>query len=71
MGVESNGMQFYPEASHKGIGSPGIYQRKQGMLDLLQSMGQALGINGLRIIFSYFAVQELVRKMIFLTTLRD
>ena len=35
MGVESNGMQFYPEASlpEQSV-HPGIYQRREGVLDL-------------------------------------
>jgi hypothetical protein len=35
MGVESNGMQFYPEASlPEQLIHPGIYQRRDGVLDL-------------------------------------
>lgn len=35
MGVETNGMQFYPEASGpEAAVHPGMYQRRQGMVDL-------------------------------------
>ena len=35
MGVETNGMQFYPAASKaEGRVHPGMYQRRQGMVDL-------------------------------------
>ena len=35
MGVESNGMQFYPEASRpEAVVHPGLYRRRQGLLDL-------------------------------------
>ena len=40
MGVESNGMQFYPEASKKeAFIHPGIYERRNGMLDLSNGVG--------------------------------
>jgi L-alanine-DL-glutamate epimerase-like enolase superfamily enzyme len=42
MGVESNGMQFYPEASApEAAVHHGLYQRRQGLLD-----GQTLGAEG-------------------------
>ncbi len=44
MGVETNGMQFYPEAS--GIEAaihPGLYQRRNGMLDLSTLRGAGFG----------------------------
>lgn len=35
MGVESNGMQFYPEASRpEAEVHPGLYRRRKGVLDL-------------------------------------
>jgi hypothetical protein len=35
MGVESNGMQFYPEASaDEAAIHPGLYTRKNGFLDI-------------------------------------
>lgn len=44
MGVESNGMQFYPEASRKEQEvHPGIYQRRGGMLDLSTLKGSGFG----------------------------
>ena len=44
MGVESNGMQFYPEASKKeALIHPGVYQRKDGMLDLSSIKGPGFG----------------------------
>ena len=42
MGVESNGMQFYPEVSKPELEvHPGLYRRKEGILDLstLDSVG--------------------------------
>jgi hypothetical protein len=40
MGVETNGMQFYPEASlPEQAVHPGLYQRRGGMVDL-SSLGQ-------------------------------
>ena len=34
MGVESNGMQFYPEASApERLVHPGLFKRKEGILD--------------------------------------
>jgi L-alanine-DL-glutamate epimerase-like enolase superfamily enzyme len=44
MGVESNGMQFYPEASlpEQAI-HPGLYQRRNGVLDLSTLNGPGFG----------------------------
>ena len=44
MGVESNGMQFYPEASlPEASVHPGIYKRQQGYLDLSTIAGNGFG----------------------------
>lgn len=44
MGVESNGMQFYPEASLKEAEvHPGLYQRREGILDLSTLSGPGFG----------------------------
>ena len=44
MGVESNGMQFYPEASKREAKvHPGIYNRRNGMLDLCTLQGPGFG----------------------------
>ena len=44
MGVESNGMQFYPEASiREAKVHPGIYNRRNGMLDLSTLQGPGFG----------------------------
>jgi L-alanine-DL-glutamate epimerase-like enolase superfamily enzyme len=44
MGVESNAMQFYPDASHaEAVVHPGLYQRRQGMLDLATISGPGFG----------------------------
>ncbi|TWU51325.1 hypothetical protein Poly59_29170 [Rubripirellula reticaptiva] len=44
MGVESNGMQFYPEASApEAKVHPGIYQRRGGRLDLSTIRGAGFG----------------------------
>ena len=44
MGVESNGMQFYPEASlHEQAVHPGLYQRRNGVLDLSTISGPGFG----------------------------
>jgi hypothetical protein len=43
-GVETNGMQFYPEASlPEARVHPGIYQRRQGCVDLGSIGGSGLG----------------------------
>ncbi|HOK10507.1 MAG TPA: hypothetical protein PLT82_12445 [Candidatus Hydrogenedens sp.] len=40
MGVESNGMQFYPEASQpEAIVHPGLYERREGYLNLTSLKG--------------------------------
>ncbi|CAN5231786.1 mandelate racemase/muconate lactonizing enzyme family protein [soil metagenome] len=44
MGVESNGMQFYPEASRpEGSVHPGLYRRRGGILDLSTLRGAGFG----------------------------
>jgi L-alanine-DL-glutamate epimerase-like enolase superfamily enzyme len=44
MGVESNGMQFYPEASRSEAAvHPGLYRRRQGRLDLSTIAGPGFG----------------------------
>jgi L-alanine-DL-glutamate epimerase-like enolase superfamily enzyme len=44
MGVESNAMQFYPEASTAEAGvHPGLYRRRNGMLDLQTVRGPGFG----------------------------
>lgn len=44
MGVESNAMQFYPEASNpEAVVHPGIYQRHNGELDLSSIQGPGFG----------------------------
>jgi hypothetical protein len=44
MGVESNGMQFYPEASRpEAAVHPGVYRRRQGLLDLSTIQGPGFG----------------------------
>ena len=54
MGVESNGMQFYPQASlpEQAI-HPGIYQRRNGLLDLSTLAGSGFG----------YRVDEIERKL--------
>ena len=44
MGVESNGMQFYPDASkpEEAI-HPGLYRRRNGILDLSTIQGPGFG----------------------------
>lgn len=43
-GVESNGMQFYPEVSKPELEiHPGLYQRRQGVLDLSTLNGPGFG----------------------------
>jgi L-alanine-DL-glutamate epimerase-like enolase superfamily enzyme len=50
MGVESNGMQFYPEASapEREV-HPGIYKRKNGKLDLTTLTGPGFGYHAEKI----------------------
>ena len=44
MGVESNGMQFYPEASRpEAVVHPGLYRRRGGRLDLSTIAGPGFG----------------------------
>ena len=44
MGVESNGMQFYPDASkNEAKVHPGVYQRREGVLDLSTIRGPGFG----------------------------
>ena len=44
MGVESNGMQFYPQASlPEAAIHPGLYRRSQGLLDLSTIHGPGFG----------------------------
>ena len=46
-GVESNGMQFYPEASAEFLKvHPGLYQRRGGILDLSTLSGPGFGYAG-------------------------
>ncbi len=54
MGVESNGMQFYPDASlAEQAVHPGIYQRRDGILDLNTIEGSGFG----------YRVDEINRKL--------
>jgi hypothetical protein len=44
MGVESNSMQFYPDASFReALIHPGVYQRRKGVLDLSTIDGPGFG----------------------------
>ena len=44
MGVETNAMQFYPEASHaEAAVHPGLYQRRGGRIDLSSLSGPGFG----------------------------
>lgn len=44
MGVETNGMQFYPEASRpEAAVHPGLYQRREGRIDLSTVQGPGFG----------------------------
>jgi L-alanine-DL-glutamate epimerase-like enolase superfamily enzyme len=44
MGVETNGMQFYPEASRfEAAVHPGLYSRRQGMVDVSTLQGAGFG----------------------------
>ena len=44
MGVETNGMQFYPEASSiESVVHPGIYQRRKGCVELSTLTGNGFG----------------------------
>ena len=47
MGVETNGMQFYPEASSvQSHIHPGVYHRAHGELDLVSLTGSGFGYGG-------------------------
>jgi L-alanine-DL-glutamate epimerase-like enolase superfamily enzyme len=51
MGVESNGMQFFPQASiPEARIHPGLYKRKEGMLDLSSIRGPGFGYRGSEIV---------------------
>ncbi|MFO0960949.1 MAG: hypothetical protein U0800_26510, partial [Isosphaeraceae bacterium] len=44
MGVETNGMQFYPEASKpEAAVHPGLYRRREGRIDLATIRGPGFG----------------------------
>ena len=44
MGVETNGMQYYPEASRaESRVHPALYQRRDGIVDLSSVSGPGLG----------------------------
>ena len=44
MGVETNAMQFYPEASNaEAVAHPGLYQRREGCVDLATLTGTGFG----------------------------
>jgi hypothetical protein len=44
MGVETNAMQFYPEASAaEAEVHPGLYRRRDGMVDLSSIRGSGFG----------------------------
>jgi hypothetical protein len=44
MGVETNGMQFYPEASRpEAAVHPGLYRRRAGKVDLSSIAGPGFG----------------------------
>ena len=54
MGVESNGMQFYPEASTpEAAVHPGLFRRQGGSLDLSSIRGPGFG----------YRVGEIVREL--------
>jgi hypothetical protein len=54
MGVETNSMQYYPEISiPEAAVHPGIYSRKNGMLDLSTIQGSGFG----------YRVSEIDRKL--------
>ena len=51
MGVETNGMQFYPEASvAEAHVHPGLYQRRQGQVDLSTLAGSGFGYRAAEIV---------------------
>ena len=44
MGVETNAMQFYPEASRpEAAVHPGLFQRRQGRVELASVQGPGFG----------------------------
>ncbi len=50
MGVESNGMQFYPDASLPELEAhPGVFRRRDGVLDLRTLRGPGFGYRGAEI----------------------
>lgn len=54
VGIESNAMQFYPEASeHEARVHPGLYRRRDGMLDLSTIRGPGFG----------YRIEEMQRKL--------
>ncbi len=54
MGVETNAMQFYPEASNcEASVHPEVYRRRQGMVDLSSIRGAGFG----------YRVDEISRKL--------
>jgi hypothetical protein len=54
MGVETNSMQFYPEASRpEAAVHPGLFQRRAGVLDLSTVSGAGFG----------YRVQEIRRSL--------
>ena len=54
MGVESNGMQFYPDASlPEQRVHPGIYRRRKGLLDISTIDGSGFG----------YRIQEIEREL--------
>ena len=54
MGVESNSMQFYPSASEpEARVHPGLYRRRNGMLDLRSIRGTGFG----------YRVEEIQREL--------
>jgi hypothetical protein len=53
-GVESNAMQFYPDASAAEAAiHPGLYQRRDGLLDLSSLRGAGFG----------YRIEEIARKL--------
>jgi hypothetical protein len=54
MGVESNAMQFYPDASApEALVHPGLFRRRNGMLDLSSLRGAGFG----------YRIDEINRKL--------
>ena len=54
MGVETNAMQFYPDASRpEEAVHPGLYRRRQGQLDLSSLKGPGFG----------YRIQEIERQL--------